>query len=231
MSETDSKNLSTLECPKGEESCPILSELIQLRETVEQLKQEAHTDALTGLYNNRHFQLALQQEMERTQRTGQPTTLLLLDLDHFKRINDTWGHIAGDEVLKQTANMLQKSIRKLDIPCRYGGEEFAILLPSTPLLIATQVAERLRIMITSNVISHKGIDIPVSASIGADTFISSKAESPQAFVARVDTWLYKAKHEGRNCVRHGKIQDEHKSRQMVSTEEKSALNDLFEPPS
>lgn len=214
-----------LDCPQGME-CPYYAELLELRNSVTQLQKDAHTDALTGLYNNRHFQISLRQEIERTQRTGQPTTLVLVDLDFFKKINDTWGHVAGDAALKHIALILQNSLRKLDVPCRYGGEEFAILLPSTPLLVAVQVAERLRTMIANNPLSWEEKSIPLTASFGVDTLLTGREFTPEKFVASVDHWLYEAKKNGRNRVQFGA--GKRVTKQMVSAAEKNALNDLQE---
>ncbi|WP_045860242.1 GGDEF domain-containing protein [Teredinibacter purpureus] len=211
-----------VQCPNGTDLCTLAEEVTTLRATVTRLEQEAHTDSLTGLYNNRHFQQVLRQEIERTQRTGQPTTLILVDLDHFKKINDTWGHVAGDKVLQKIASIFTESLRKLDIPCRYGGEEFAILLPSTPILVAVQVAERLRFKIQDSTFMHGEQIIPVTASMGLDSFTEKHPPSPLDFVERVDHWLYHAKNSGRNCIRHGTIL--HREALSVSASEKEALH-------
>ncbi len=211
-----------LHCPNGEQACPIYDELAQLRQRVETLTEQAHTDGLTGLYNKRHFEQALLQEIDRTQRTGQPTTLMLLDVDHFKSINDTHGHVCGDHVLKYLADIARDSLRKLDVPCRYGGEEFALLLPSTPLLVAVQVAERLRLIISERCFEWEGKELEITASFGVDTLLQGSCEKPEDLVARVDTQLYRAKKDGRNCVRHGTIK--RRAERVVSDEEKGFLN-------
>jgi len=212
------------ECPKGEKDCPILDSIGQMQQALKILKEEAQTDALTHLFNSRYFHRALSREIERTSRTGQPTTLILLDLDHFKKVNDTYGHLAGDKVLQSVAEILQTSLRKLDIPCRYGGEEFAILLPSTPLLVAVQAAERVRQQIESARIRWDGIDILITASLGLGTYsVDSKVTAP-AFLEQVDKCLYESKRRGRNRITHGK-QDQ--STSEISSDEKAALSNLF----
>jgi len=205
MMETDDKRSPPLDCPQGASNCPIYSEIERLNDEVKKLRAEASTDSLTGLYNKRYFYNALLTEMDRTQRTGQPTTLVLVDLDHFKQINDRYGHVVGDKVLAHIAEILHNSLRKLDIPCRYGGEEFAVLLPSTPLLVAVQVTERLRQQISQREFASEGDRLAITASFGVDTFLAKSQETAEDFVARVDKQLYQAKHNGRNCVQHGVI--------------------------
>ena len=126
-----------LSCPARQQECCYLDELKTLRKQV-------ITDPLTGLFNVRYFRDSLESELERTRRTGMSTCLMIIDLDHFKRVNDTYGHENGNRVLVHCAELLQSQTRKLDICCRYGGEEFVIILPSTELMLAQQVAERCR---------------------------------------------------------------------------------------
>lgn len=233
MEEPDTPKTALADCPNGRDDCPIYdqfqSELRRLQTRIEQLQQEAQTDGLTGLYNKRYFQQALERELERTKRTDQPTTLLLLDLDHFKQVNDRYGHVAGDAVLKSVAEVIQHSVRKLDVPCRYGGEEFAILLPSTPLLVAVQVAERLRGLVAQSKIRINGNWISATASLGVDTITRIEHDSPEKFVNSADKWLYKAKAAGRNCVRHGKLT--RPKNHAISDMEKAALGESAFPKS
>jgi len=222
MSTPSNHKSATLDCPHGDSACPIYDEINTLNQTVTLLKEQAHTDALTGLYNNRHFQITLTQEIERTQRTGVPTSLMMVDVDHFKRINDTHGHLAGDKVLKHLATLLQNSLRKLDIPCRYGGEEFAVLLPSTPLLVAAQVAERLRLQISDTRLAWEGLELSITASIGVGACNDNTTETKEEFVGRIDKQLYRAKREGRNRICAAPQQPSREKN--VSAIEKEALN-------
>ncbi|WP_188151111.1 GGDEF domain-containing protein [Teredinibacter waterburyi] len=215
------KNNNDHPCPQGPELCPIYNEVNELQLQLDRLNSEVRTDELTTLFNSRHFWNTLEQEIERTLRSGQPTTLIMLDVDHFKRFNDSYGHVAGDEALRHLATLIKHSTRRLDIPCRYGGEEFAIILPSTPLLIATQVAERLRESIERSAIEWQGKTLQITASLGVDTFHNHQPESSQSFVERVDNHLYRAKTTGRNQVCHGRSSRE--TVVEVSSAEKKAL--------
>lgn len=210
------------DCPVGEPECQILDELVELRETNCELKKLVHTDTLTGLFNYRHFSLVLEQELERTRRTGHPTTMILMDLDHFKNVNDTWGHEAGNVVLHKTAELIKQTLRKIDIPCRYGGEEFAIILPGTHLPLAVSVANRLRESIMANPVNVGGELIEYTASMGVDTYIMGDVVSPEDFVKQVDSQLYRAKEEGRNRVCH-RAYDQLRPDTEVSPDEKRAL--------
>lgn len=217
-------------CPHGDTPCQFLDELHALRAEVAALTEQVHTDTLTGIANFRHFRQVLDQEMERTRRTGQATALVMVDLDFFKKVNDTWGHEVGNQALIQTAKLLTQATRRLDTPCRYGGEEFAIILPSTELITAIQVAERLRSMIESTPLIVGEKSLPLTASLGVDTYRTlphaATEESAEDFIKRTDEQLYRAKHEGRNRVCHGitPIADKEAN---VSAEEKDALFGLF----
>ena len=218
-------------CPQCGSAVPAIQELQeQLRELKRQVSDLTHqvlTDNLTGLYNHRHFSQALDKELERTHRTGQATALIMVDLDHFKKVNDTYGHEAGNQVLITTARLLQQAIRKLDIPCRYGGEEFAIILPSTDLLTSSQVAERLRALVENTVFAvATDADIRLTTSVGVDVYTNNHQETAEEFIQRVDALLYQAKRGGRNRVCHG-VRDDLRHSVHVSTDEKDALQGLF----
>jgi diguanylate cyclase (GGDEF)-like protein len=182
------------ECPLGKEDCPVLAEVLHLREECRRLRQLSQTDPLTGLYNRRALMQALEQEMERTRRTGLPTSLIMMDLDHFKQLNDTYGHQYGDEVLRRLGAFLRKNMRRLDIPCRYGGEEFALVLPGTRLPQAVRLAERLRKAMNS---SRPG---QPTASFGVAAYNGKEELTPSAFLSRADHLLLQAKSRGRNRV-------------------------------
>lgn len=187
-------------CSVGMEVCPLLSEVLSLREECRRLKELAQTDSLTGLYNRRYLMKSLDQEMERTRRTGLPSSLIMLDLDHFKRLNDTYGHQFGDEVLRRVALILKDNVRKLDIPCRYGGEEFAIVVPGTRLPQAVRLAMRLKEILSRSWEEPQGRPIQLTASFGVDTFTGREDMTPEAFLQQADRWLFVAKARGRNTV-------------------------------
>lgn len=208
-------------CVQERASCKIFDEYRKLELKYAKLQAEARQDHLTGLYNARQLAFSLEQEMERTVRTWLPTTFILLDIDHFKRINDSHGHKVGDKALQHLSTLLQSNIRKIDIACRYGGEEFAIILPTTPLIIGIQVAERIRQTLENTPLAHDEGQISMTASFGVDSYTASSADSPDDFVARVDALLYTSKHEGRNRVTHASLAKEVKG--SVSRAEKEAL--------
>lgn len=186
----------------GERTCTINEKLEALNQEILILKEQVSTDPLTGLSNVRHLRFMLEREMERTKRNHQPTTFFILDADFFKRINDTHGHVVGDKALKHLASLIETVVRKIDVPCRYGGEEFAVILPSTPLLVGIQVAERVRSKIAANPLVEHGQPIPITVSIGVDTYTHNSNDSIDEFIANADVELYRAKQSGRNCVSH-----------------------------
>lgn len=168
-------------------------ELARYAEEVERLTL---TDPLTELPNRRHFDILLRQELEKVDRYQEPLSLLLLDLDYFKAINDTYGHVQGDEVLRRVANTLATHLRGADAVARWGGEEFVALAPKTPLRGALELAERLRLAVSETELPQ-GIPA-ITASIGVAEWVSG--ESAEGLLARVDRALYRAKETGRNRV-------------------------------
>lgn len=204
-------------CSGGEAPCPYQEEVLSLREQV-------RTDPLTGLYNSAYFREALAQEMERTVRTCLPTALIMLDLDFFKKVNDHHGHEAGNAVLQQTAKIICEHTRKLDIQCRYGGEEFAIILPSTERMLAIQVAHRLCKNLAAAPVFYNEQLIPVSASIGLAFYSADENMASSELIALADQYLYMAKNNGRNQVR---FPPSLPSESTVNNEEKEALKNLF----
>lgn len=172
--------------------------MLKLRRATRDLYRLATTDELTGLANRRHFLLRLVDEVARAVRYPQPTSLALLDLDHFKRINDTFGHAAGDAVLQVVAGLCRDVLRDVDTIGRIGGEEFAVLMPGTDLAGARTVCERLRLAIEqAEVAAPHGVVRP-SVSIGV---VERREEEDGALLLlRADTALYRAKQNGRNRV-------------------------------
>ncbi len=191
-----------LECPVSESSCLWLDEVENLRQQNAELADLVLTDALTGLYNYRHFESVLQAEMDRSKRSGIPTSLVMIDLDHFKQVNDIHGHEVGNIVLKAVANKLLSQVRTTDIVCRYGGEEFAIIFPETHLNLAIQVADRIRETIAFTPIMNGSEELNVTASMGASVYMKTSTLTIEEFVDSVDKYLYEAKQSGRNCICH-----------------------------
>ncbi len=168
---------------------------------LEQVTEEADQDGLTGLNNRQHFDRRLQEEWQRHQRLGQPFSLLMLDLDHFKDLNDSCGHLTGDRALSAVGRLLLDSLRQSDFPARYGGEEFVILLPHTDGDQACSLAERLRQALASQpVIGRDGSWMRLTASFGVATFAPQQTGSPEELLHLADKALYKAKKNGRNQV-------------------------------
>ena len=192
----------TAECPAGDENCPHHQELQRLREENQELAALVRTDELTGLFNFRYFLQAVELEMERSRRSDQPTTLIMMDIDHFKEVNDAYGHEVGNRTLAHVAKILRNAIRRLDIPCRYGGEEFALILPDTPLSAGVLFANRLRHLIENAVIEIEGTQIKLTASFGVDVYRKDDQSTAKEFIERADSLLYEAKSKGRNKVRH-----------------------------
>ncbi len=187
-------------CPLGADDCPIRADSQRLREECARLRELSHTDPLTGLFNRRYMKMALEREMERTRRTGLPTSLIMIDLDHFKRINDTYGHEAGDDALKWTSGVWRKNLRRIDILCRYGGEEFAVILPGTRLHAAKRAAKRLQAALISSPVELQGRMVPLTASFGVDTYTTLEEITARNFLKRADRYLFEAKVNGRNQI-------------------------------
>jgi len=159
----------------------------------------ATTDGLTGLTNHRTFQQRFEDLLERASRNGGKVALLLCDVDHFKKVNDTYGHPIGDEVLRRVARVLQEVPRKIDIPARYGGEEFAVLLDNVDVTQAKAVAERIRIEISKIVVDSDKGPLSVTESVGVAAF-PEDGRDRATLIERADLALYHAKHTGRNRV-------------------------------
>jgi len=170
---------------------------LNLRET---LQEQSIRDPLTGLHNRRFLEDSLVRELARAKRKTQPLSIILLDIDHFKRINDTFGHGAGDMVLRRLGLVLQAYVRESDIACRVGGEEFSLLLPEGPLQVATQRAEDIRKAVNELTLKHEEQDLgAVTVSLGVATF-PDHGTTADALIRAADKVLYDAKHKGRNRV-------------------------------
>ena len=156
-------------------------------------------DGLTQVYNKRYFIETLEREIGRAHRYRRELSLIMFDIDHFKKINDTYGHLAGDHVLKQLASVIKARIRREDIMSRYGGEEFAIILPEIDNYNAVQFAEKIRGIVEKAVFRFEDTDIPVTISIGCAS-MTTELQEPHEFVRVADGHLYTAKSQGRNRV-------------------------------
>ncbi len=202
------KNTQTAPCPLKDADCPVQAAYTELKAAYDLLEAASRIDALTGFFNYRHLLDALNREMERTRRTGIATAIVMADIDHFKKFNDTHGHDAGNLALQWVARTWREQIRSIDIPCRFGGEEFVIILPGTDLPGAIQVAERLRVELTKAPLKLDDASLPLSTSLGVATY-TQKLEWPcvEAFIKAADQYLYQAKENGRNqtCYDQSKL--------------------------
>jgi len=177
------------------------SEVAVLRERLETVRRESLTDTLTGIPNRKAFDNELNTSMERALKSGEPLSLLMCDIDHFKVFNDTWGHQTGDQVLRLVANCLSEAVKGQDTAARFGGEEFAVLLPHTALEAARKLAEQIRTKVESKQLVKKSTgDIlgAITISIGVAQY--QQKETAVDFIRRADACLYAAKHAGRNRV-------------------------------
>ena len=191
---------------KATRMCGTHTDITERKLLEEELRRQAHVDYLTGIYNRRHFMERAEQELSRAHRYAKPLSMLMLDIDHFKQINDRHGHKVGDTVLKAVADLSQATFRDVDIVGRLGGEEFAALLPETDQPAALEAAARLRATIANARIPLPGAPpVSFSVSIGVSS-MDSPEDNIDALLQRADKALYKAKDSGRNrvCGRDGK---------------------------
>jgi diguanylate cyclase len=188
-----------LEQRVAERTAELRQTMKELASANSELTRLSVTDALTKVHNRRYFNEVLQAEYERAVRHLVPLTLIMVDIDHFKRINDTVGHVGGDECLKLVAATLAASVGRLnDMVARYGGEEFAIILPSTKPDQVPAVAERMRTAVQAIRFIHRGEPVPITISLGAVSSVPDASMGIDAFVCRADAALYQAKKNGRN---------------------------------
>jgi len=171
---------------------------IALKNSATKLKLLASTDSLTSLFNRRYFFMRLKDEISRYQRTDKYISVIMIDIDHFKKVNDQYGHNAGDEVLVTFSKLIKKMIRPYDIAARMGGEEFAVILPNTNMQEGQMVAERIRKSIESMIFDQIAKGFHVTVSIGGMT--SNSEHNASKFTLKSDNALYKAKNNGRNQI-------------------------------
>ncbi len=172
----------------------------QLRENLDQSLEMAFRDQLTGMFNRRHMDVQLEEIARRVTAEIEPAVLMISDIDHFKKVNDTWGHQAGDLILQQIAEQMKESFRAIDIVCRYGGEEFVVLMPGADLASARAAAERYRTQIELYPFKIGEKDDPLHITISAGLSVIAPDEPGAQSIRRADAALYHAKEKGRNCV-------------------------------
>ena len=206
----------------GRGGCPPqVTDIPGLQAVIDGLCELSSRDGLTGIANQRHFRMVLQRELDRVVRIGEPLALLLFDIDHFKQVNDSYGHPAGDTVLKAVAWLLEAGVRPMDTVARHGGEEWAVVLPSSLAAHAEGTAERLRREIENMpVFLEDGTQLGITVSCGGAAIAPWTGLSPEDLIARADRALYAAKQAGRNRVRFAPLPDT-----SVSPVERDALFD------
>jgi diguanylate cyclase (GGDEF)-like protein len=186
----------------------ICATAIQNAHYVERVKQLAYLDGLTGIFNRRFFEMRIVEEIERARRFNTGMAIIMADIDQFKRLNDEFGHVLGDEVLRQVSSLFNQQLRKIDVVCRYGGEEFAILLTQTDTAVAMNIADKLRKLVENW--QFPGVPRPVTISAGAAAY-PEHGSNRDELVKSADAALYAAKQEGRNKVCLGALASGHAS--------------------
>jgi two-component system cell cycle response regulator len=179
----------------------------ELTETNKRLELLSITDGLTKLHNHRYFQDELARAFEESQRYQRPLSLAMIDIDFFKKINDTYGHAVGDDVLKYAARLYRTSVRSTDLVARYGGEEFAVMMPETALDDAIAFAEKIRTMVEQSPMETQAGNVPVTISIGVASVPHTRIHSAKELIIAADKALYRAKRSGRNQVQAERRRD------------------------
>jgi diguanylate cyclase (GGDEF)-like protein len=173
--------------------------LLEINQLQADLKKQALRDPLTGLYNRRYLSETLDRELTRCKRNKEPLSVIIMDVDHFKTINDTYGHQAGDEFLKTIASLIQSHARGSDVACRYGGEEFLLLMPGTNLQTAAKRAEDLRVICSETQVLFEMKNLVVTISFGVASY-PDHGTTPDEILIKADRALYQSKNNGRNLV-------------------------------
>jgi diguanylate cyclase len=176
-------------------------EILQLQHNLETVRHESLTDPLTTLANRKSFDLTIEKAIAKAQKSGEPLSLLMIDIDHFKQLNDTFGHLTGDQVLRLVARVFEQNVKGQDLAARYGGEEFAIVLPRTPPHRAGTMAEQIRNAVMAKPLMRRSTGEQlgrITISVGLATLRTH--DTAQSFIGRADAALYAAKRRGRNRV-------------------------------
>jgi len=186
----------------------VLQVELKLRSGTFQNLEASMRDALTGIANRRALEIHGPQLVQVSYESGRAVSLIIADIDHFKTINDTYGHLAGDQILASTAGVLARNVRQSDLVARYGGEEFVIVLPGAPLAPAMRLAEKMRTAIETHAVTFEGRAMQCTASFGVFTGFPEDGMSLSEMLSRADANLYRAKHAGRNRVMTDALPDE-----------------------
>ncbi len=188
----------------GKRIVDLQSELLESNRRLELL---SITDGLTRLYNHRHFQDEMVRAFDESQRYQRPLSLAIIDIDFFKKVNDTYGHAAGDDVLKTVARLFMDSVRSTDLVARYGGEEFTVMMPETDMGDAIAFAEKIRTLVEQTTIETQAGPVRVTVSIGVSSVPATPIQTPKEMIVAADKALYRAKRGGRNQVQAEKRKD------------------------
>jgi len=211
-----------VKCPMDIKQCQFYDDYIRLKKECERLKKLSIKDELTGYYNYAFLLNTLHCEMERTRRSGLPTSIIMADIDFFKRINDQFGHECGNTALRWASTIFKRNIRRMDFPCRYGGEEFVFVLPNEGLANAAKMAERLRKALAGTPLILKNKSVTLTASFGVEAYNGYHNDAVNQFIERADAWMYHAKKTGRNRICYNRTPLTQESRQ-ITVEERKAL--------
>ncbi len=225
LSEHDRKSLLGLKGIIVNAQEPLLSRIADIEKENSHLRSQLLTDDLTGLFNKRFFAMQLDMEMARTRRTGQPCSVIIVDFDNFKMINDTLGHDAGDRFLTLMGNVLRDNLRPTDFACRFGGDEFAVIMPASSLFDSVSIGRRIHDAVNKKIASLRWkIKRHLSISMGLADYEPTSVQTAEDFFRRADQELYRAKQAGKNRISY----EELAGRKLpeltaVSVDERSAL--------
>ena len=191
--------MTQIQLADGPAVLAFVTDITERKRLEEELQQQATTDELTGVFNRRHFINLAQEELKRAIRLKHPMTIALIDIDHFKHINDTYGHAAGDQALLSFTHICKKNFREIDVFARFGGDEFALLLPEATPAQAYDAVERIQLALAAQPIDLDGNPVSITVSAGISN-LANDHESLDTLLGRADRALYRAKEAGRNRI-------------------------------